>query len=287
MSSLSHRERVWTAAYASPNGRVERRSHSSPSRLRNRSLARSVSAGRGSAVNGSGRVTSMAARPEPRGQQAVEHAFAEPLRQFCGEAVAEHLLDQAVAGRHAAGDGDVRDDVAHQPDHAERAGPAAIEPRQLPDQPQRGGEHEQHVDQRARADGGDDRDALRGRRNQPARLLESSGVISSRSARRIMSAPSMMSSAWPCSAARARARCGFWCASLQEVLHDGAAFARSSLASTSMARRCSFSMVASRVSPSASRAITTTERERGGKGQSRARESRGFRCAQTGPRSAG
>ena len=64
-----------------------------------------------------------------------------------------------------------RDDVAQQADHAERAGPAAIEPRQLPDQPQRGHEHEQHVDQRARADRGDDRDALRGRRDQPARFL--------------------------------------------------------------------------------------------------------------------
>ena len=142
-----------------------------PPRLRSRSLARSPSAGRGSAVNGSGRVTSIAAKPEPRGEQSVEHAFAEPLRQFCRDAMAEHLLDQAVARRHAAGDREMRDDVAHQPDHAERARPSAVEPRQLPDQPQRGHEHEQHVDQGARADRGDDRDALRGRRDQPARLL--------------------------------------------------------------------------------------------------------------------
>ena len=46
--------------------------HSSPSRLRSRSLARSPSAGRGRAVNGSGRVTSMAASPS--------RAVSSPLR---------------------------------------------------------------------------------------------------------------------------------------------------------------------------------------------------------------
>ena len=65
-------------------------------------------------MNGSGRVTSMAAKPKPRREQAVEHAFAEPLREFCGDAVAEHLLHQAVADRHAAGDGEMADDVAQQ-----------------------------------------------------------------------------------------------------------------------------------------------------------------------------
>ncbi len=108
--------------------------------------------------------------PEARGQEPVEHAFAEPLRQFCRDAMAEHLLHQAVARGHAAGDGEMGDDVADQPDHAERAGPAAIEPCELPDHPQRGNEHERHVDHRARADRGDDRDALRGRRHQPPRL---------------------------------------------------------------------------------------------------------------------
>ena len=34
----------------------------------------------------------------------------------------------------------------------------------------------------------------------------------------------MMSSAWPCSVARARASCGFWCASFEQILHDGPAF---------------------------------------------------------------
>ena len=48
-----------------------------------------------------------------------------------------------------------------------------------------------------------------------------------------MSAPSMMSSAWLCSAARARASCGFWCASLQQVAARWRRLAaRSSLSST-------------------------------------------------------
>src|ERR1700680_284183 len=34
---------------------------------------------------------------EPRREQSIEHAFAEPLREFCRDAVAEHLRDQGVA----------------------------------------------------------------------------------------------------------------------------------------------------------------------------------------------
>jgi len=49
--------------------------------------------------------------------------------------------------------GDMGDDVTHETDHAERARPAAVEPRQLPDQPQRGCEYKEHVDQGARTDG--------------------------------------------------------------------------------------------------------------------------------------
>ncbi len=49
--------------------------------------------GRGSAENGSGRVTSMAARPSRAVSRAVEQAFAEFCRQFRGDAVAEHLLN--------------------------------------------------------------------------------------------------------------------------------------------------------------------------------------------------
>ena len=109
--------------------------------------------------------------PETGREQSVEYAFAQPLRQLGRDAVAEHLLDQAVACRHAAGDGEVRDDVAHQTDRSERARTSAVEPRQLPDHPQRRHEHEQNVDQCARADRGNDRNPLRRRRDQPARLL--------------------------------------------------------------------------------------------------------------------
>jgi 4-amino-4-deoxy-L-arabinose transferase-like glycosyltransferase len=99
---------------------------------------------------------------QARGQQPVEHAFAEPLREFGGNAMAEHLLYQAVARGHASGDGEVADDVAHQADHAERARPPAIEPRQLPDHPQGSHEHEQDVDHGARAHRRDDRNPLCG-----------------------------------------------------------------------------------------------------------------------------
>jgi len=63
--------------------------------------------------------------------------------------MAEHLLHQTVARGHAAGDGEMGDDVAEQTDHAERARAAAVEIGKLPDQAQRGDEHEQHVDRRA------------------------------------------------------------------------------------------------------------------------------------------
>src|ERR1700730_19254321 len=44
---------------------------------------------------------------EPRRQQAVEHALAEPGRKLGCQSMADHLLDQAVARRHAARHGDV------------------------------------------------------------------------------------------------------------------------------------------------------------------------------------
>src|SRR5262249_44271818 len=39
--------------------------------------------------------------PEPRRQQAIEHTFTKAGRELGREAVADHLLDQAVACRHA------------------------------------------------------------------------------------------------------------------------------------------------------------------------------------------
>src|SRR5438094_8206773 len=41
-------------------------------------------------------------KAETGGEQTVEHAFAKPLREFGGDAVAEHLLHQTVARGHAA-----------------------------------------------------------------------------------------------------------------------------------------------------------------------------------------
>ncbi len=89
------------------------------------------------------------------------------------------------------------------------------------------------------------------------RASASSGDINSRSASRIMSAPSMISPAWLSSVARARASCGFWCAMAIRSCTMARLSLRSSLASTSAARRCSFSIVARRASPNASRPITT------------------------------
>ena len=60
-------------------GNASRECHSSPSRLRRRSLARSPSAGRGSAANGSGRVTSIAARPS----RAVSRPLSTPSPSRC------------------------------------------------------------------------------------------------------------------------------------------------------------------------------------------------------------
>ncbi len=67
----------------------------------------------------------------------------------------------------------------------------------------------------------------------------------------------MMSPACPCSVARARASCGFWCAIFRRSCTMTRLSARSSLSSAVVARRCIFSIAASRARPSASRAITT------------------------------
>src|ERR1700691_6413883 len=64
---------------------------------------------------------------DPRREQAVEHAFAHPGRDARGDPVADQLLQQAVADRHAAGDGDMSADRARELDEAEEAGPAAVD----------------------------------------------------------------------------------------------------------------------------------------------------------------
>ena len=103
-----------------------------------------------------------------------------------------------------------------------------------------------------------------------------------------MSAPSMMSSAWSCSVARGARQLRVLVRDLQQIAHDGAALrcGRRSRARWPRAR-CSFSIVASRISPNASRATTTAKCERGGEGKRQSRESRDSRCARTDPRSDG
>ena len=122
--------------------------------------ASSLSAGCGSAANGSGRVDFDGRKAEPGGQQAVEHAFAEPGGQFGRHTMADHLLDQAVSRRHPAGDGEMRHGLPHQLDEAERAGTAAIEQREPAHQIKCGHQHEGHRDGGARADGGHHRHPL-------------------------------------------------------------------------------------------------------------------------------
>ena len=74
---------------------------------------------------------------DARGHQAVDDAFAKARRQFRGEAMAEHLLNQAVSGRNRSGDREMGNDVAHQPQQSQRARPAAIKIGHRPDQPRR------------------------------------------------------------------------------------------------------------------------------------------------------
>ena len=59
----------------------------------------SESCGLGQRREGQGASDIDRGQAEPGGEQAVQHAFAEAGGELGGDAVAEHLLDQAVAGR--------------------------------------------------------------------------------------------------------------------------------------------------------------------------------------------
>ena len=72
----------------------------------------------------------------------------------------EDLLHEAVADRHAAGDGDMGADGARQFDQPEQAGSTAVDLRDAPHQPHGLCDDENHVQQGARADGRDEADAL-------------------------------------------------------------------------------------------------------------------------------
>ena len=73
-----------------------------------------------SAMNGMGRHTAIADRPM-RGEQAVEHALAEPRGNARGHAMADDLLQQRIADRHGAGQRQMRGHRPRQPEGAEHA----------------------------------------------------------------------------------------------------------------------------------------------------------------------
>ena len=75
--------------------------------------------------------------------------------------MADELLHQTVPRRHAAGDGDVGGDRAGELEKAEQAGPAAIDFRDSAHEIHRLRRDKDHVENRTRADSGDDADGLR------------------------------------------------------------------------------------------------------------------------------
>ena len=144
-------------------------------------------AGRGNAVNGNGRVTSIAANPN----RAVSKPFSTPSPSRCESFAAMPwpstcwiMLSLAAMPPVMA-----RWLMAWRirRDHAERARPAAIETCELAHQPDRGGERRTAHPSSARGlIAGDHRDALRGRPTQGGVPPRSSGDINSRSASLIM-----------------------------------------------------------------------------------------------------
>src|SRR5215218_6916273 len=71
---------------------------------------------------------------ESGGEKPVQHALAEPRRDLRGHAMAEHLLDQAVARGHSAGHRQVGDGEPQEPHQAQRPGPGAVKIGQPADQ---------------------------------------------------------------------------------------------------------------------------------------------------------
>src|SRR4029453_10721382 len=90
------------------------------------------------------------------GHQAVDDAFAEARRQLRRQSMAKHLLHEAIANRDRAGHGKMRQNVSHEPDHAERTRPTAVEFRHRANESGSFIKYVKQVDDGARADGGDD-----------------------------------------------------------------------------------------------------------------------------------
>jgi hypothetical protein len=79
--------------------------------------------------------------------------------------VADHLLDETVADRHAAGDGDMRADRTRQFEEAQQSRPAAIDFGDAPDQEDDLRDDEDHIENRAWTDRRHHRNALGRRRD--------------------------------------------------------------------------------------------------------------------------
>ena len=135
---------------------------SRPSRRRTETARRRRRRGAFDTRTGAGRQTAERGEADARRQQPVEHAFAHARRNLRGDAMADELLQEAVADRHAAGDRDMRADRAQQPEKAEQARPSAIDLGDAPDQADDLGDDEDDVEDRARADRRDQRNALGG-----------------------------------------------------------------------------------------------------------------------------
>ena len=97
-------------------------------------------------MKGRGRVTSIAAMPTRAVKSPLTTPSPRRAESLRGDAVAEDLLDQRVARRHAAGDGEMGDGGARQTKEADGAGPAAIERREPADQAQDFSADEEKID---------------------------------------------------------------------------------------------------------------------------------------------
>lgn len=101
--------------------------------------------------------------PDARRQHAVEHALAELSPTWrAAMPVADDLLHERVADRHAAGDREMRADGPRETQEAEQARTAAVDSSDASQQADGLARDEQNVDKGARADGGDHRYALGG-----------------------------------------------------------------------------------------------------------------------------
>ena len=87
------------------------------------------------------------------GEKAVHDAFPELGRQARGDAVADELRDEGVAGRHAAGDGEMTDGGAGEAEEAEGAWASAVEHGEAADETKDLGADEEQVDEGAGRDG--------------------------------------------------------------------------------------------------------------------------------------